>query len=149
MALRHGMKFIILHSFDNYVEAHIVMGNLQHQNINCWLKDEYSVTIDPILSNAIGGIKLMVAEAQASRAAEIMQQLKAKSHQQYGCPYCGSTNIEYTRVAHKPRNLLDAIAHWLKGSHLNEIWHCKHCSETFEQPSSVRQAVQLGVDKTN
>ena len=70
------MKFIQLQSFDNYVEAHIVMGNLQEQNINCWLKDEYSVTIDPMLLNAIGGIKLMVAEAQIERAASILQQLQ-------------------------------------------------------------------------
>ena len=70
------MKFIQLKSFDNYFEAHIVMGNLQDQNITCWLKDEYSVTIDPLLLNAIGGIKLMVPEAQAERAWHILQQLQ-------------------------------------------------------------------------
>jgi hypothetical protein len=70
------MKFIQLQSFDNYIEAHMVMGNLQEENIACWLKDEYSVTIDPMLSNAIGGIKLMVAEAQAERAMEVLQSLQ-------------------------------------------------------------------------
>ncbi len=35
--------------------------NKEEEGINCWLKDENTVTIDPILTNAIGGIKLMVA----------------------------------------------------------------------------------------
>ncbi len=69
------MKFIQIKSFDNYIQAHMAMGNLQEQNINCWLQDEYSVTIDPVLTNAIGGIKLMVAEAQAQRAADILNYL--------------------------------------------------------------------------
>lgn len=65
------MKFILLYSFDNYVAAHIAMGRLKEEYINCYLQDEYSVTIDPFLSNAIGGIKLMVAEPQLERAKEI------------------------------------------------------------------------------
>ncbi len=69
-----NMKFIRLQSFDSYIEAHMVMGQLQEHDINCWLQDEYTVTIDPFLSNAIGGIKLMVAEAQVERAADILNQ---------------------------------------------------------------------------
>jgi hypothetical protein len=66
------MDFILLRRYDNYIPAHITLGRLQEEGINCWLKDEYSVTIDPFLSNAIGGIKLMVAAAQAERAASLL-----------------------------------------------------------------------------
>ena len=66
------MGFILLCSFDNYIPAHIALGRLKEEFINCYLQDEYSVTIDPFLSNAIGGIKLMVAETQAERAREIL-----------------------------------------------------------------------------
>jgi len=66
------MKFVLLYSFDNYIPAHIALGRLKEEYINCYLQDEYSVTIDPFLSNAIGGIKLMVAESQAERALEIL-----------------------------------------------------------------------------
>ena len=68
------MKYVLLVSFDNYVPAHIAMGRLREEYINCYLQDEYSVTIDPFLSNAIGGIKLMVAESQAERAREILKE---------------------------------------------------------------------------
>lgn len=66
------MQFILLTTFDNYIEAHIALGRLKEEFINCYLKDEYTVTIDPLLSNAIGGIKLMVAETQAERAVEVL-----------------------------------------------------------------------------
>jgi hypothetical protein len=64
--------FIILTTYDNYISAHIALGRLKDDFINCYLQDEYTVTIDPLLSNAIGGIKLMVAESQAERALEIL-----------------------------------------------------------------------------
>jgi len=67
------MKYVVLCSFDNYIPAHILLGRLKDEFINCYLQDEYSVTIDPFLSNAIGGIKLMVAESQLDRAREIVQ----------------------------------------------------------------------------
>lgn len=68
------MKYILLQSYDNYIPAHIAMGRLKEHDIVCYLQDEYSVTIDPLISNAIGGIKLMVAEAQAERALEILSE---------------------------------------------------------------------------
>ena len=69
------MGYILLCSFDNYIPAHIALGRLKEEFINCYLQDEYSVTIDPFLSNAIGGIKLMVAEAQTERAMDILNTL--------------------------------------------------------------------------
>jgi len=66
------MKFVIVRSYDNYIPAHIAMGRLKEENIVCHLQDEHSVTIDPFLSNAIGGIKLMVSENQAQRALDLL-----------------------------------------------------------------------------
>ena len=66
------MSFIVISAYDNYIPAHIAMGRLTDEYINCHLQDEYTVTIDPLLSNAVGGIKLMVAETQAERALEIL-----------------------------------------------------------------------------
>ena len=68
------MKFIPIRSYDNYVPAHIAMGRLKDAFINCYLENENSVTIDPFLSNAIGGIRLMVAEPQEKRAIELLDE---------------------------------------------------------------------------
>ena len=69
------MKFVLLTSFDNYIDAHIALGKLKDAYINCHLQDDLSVTLNPFLSNAIGGIKLMVAESQVQRAAEVLRDL--------------------------------------------------------------------------
>ncbi|RYY62638.1 MAG: DUF2007 domain-containing protein [Chitinophagaceae bacterium] len=66
------MNFVLLSSYDNYIEAHIALGRLENAYINCHLQDDHSVTLNPYLSNAIGGIKLMVAESQAARANEVL-----------------------------------------------------------------------------
>ena len=66
------LEFMILEVYDNYIPAHIAMGCLSDQGIICWLKDENTVTIDPLLAIAVGGIKLMVAVHQAERARMIL-----------------------------------------------------------------------------
>jgi hypothetical protein len=68
------MNFVHLRSFDNYVNANIQLGMLQDRGINCHLRDEYTLTIDPLLSNAIGGMKLMVFETQALRALALIEE---------------------------------------------------------------------------
>ena len=50
------------------------MGMLQEMGINCHLKDEYTITLDPFLSPAIGGMKLMVYSSQVQRAAELLKE---------------------------------------------------------------------------
>ena len=56
--------FIEVHSYDNYLPASIMLQRLEEEGIKVYLKDEHTVTIDPILSNAIGGVKLMVFRDQ-------------------------------------------------------------------------------------
>ncbi|PWT71476.1 MAG: hypothetical protein C5B59_18050 [Bacteroidetes bacterium] len=69
------MNFVHLRSFDNYVNANIQLGMLQDEGINCHLQDEYTITIDPLLSNAIGGMKLMVYESQVQRAMRLLEKV--------------------------------------------------------------------------
>jgi hypothetical protein len=68
------MNYIQLRSFDNYINANIQLGMLQNEGINCHLLDEYIITIDPLLSPAIGGMKLMVHETQAQRAMKLLEE---------------------------------------------------------------------------
>ena len=67
------MSFIQIRSFDNYISAHIRLGMLQEAGINCHLNDEYTITLDPFLSPAIGGMKLMVYSSQVERAVELLE----------------------------------------------------------------------------
>lgn len=68
------MNFVQLRSFDNYISAHISMTMLQDAGINCHLKDEHVITLDPFLSPALGGMKLMVYPTQAERAVKLLEE---------------------------------------------------------------------------
>jgi Putative prokaryotic signal transducing protein len=66
------VTFIQVGAYDNYIYANIVLCMLQDSGINCHLKDEYTITIDPLLSPALGGIKVMVMDSQVDRALELL-----------------------------------------------------------------------------
>ena len=57
------MNFKLIATYDNYLLANMTMGMLTENNIKCQMKDENIVTVDPLLNPAVGGIKLLVEEA--------------------------------------------------------------------------------------
>ena len=82
------MNFIEIRSFDNYIEANIVLHMLQDANVTCHLKDEHIITIDPLLSPAIGGIKLMVHPDHVQKAWDLMDAAEAEYLKSIPCPVC-------------------------------------------------------------
>lgn len=71
------MKFVAVRSYSDYISAHIILGRLKEEFINCYLENEHTVTTAPFVVNLSEGIRLMVAESQAERAAELLRQFEA------------------------------------------------------------------------
>ncbi len=71
-----GYMYESIRSYDNYVTATIILHRLQDEDINCYLENENMATLVPYLSNAIGGIQLMVHKAQVERAREILEKIE-------------------------------------------------------------------------
>ena len=141
------MQFIPIWSYDNYVSAQIALGRLQEDGIDCWLKDENTVTIDPILANAVGGIKLMVVNNQAQEALDILNSLQAAHKASISCPACGSHNIELVSSPRKPMNWISAIATFFFSSYaltVEKNYHCFNCSKEFTEPHSSSVADEDG-----
>jgi DNA-directed RNA polymerase subunit RPC12/RpoP len=131
------MEFVLLHSFPNYIEAHIIMGRLEEEGISCWLKDENTVTINPVLTQAVGGIKLMVAKPQFERALELFQGFEQQRRSRFSCPHCGGSEIELVSSPRKPRNWLTALAGAFFGDFAvasDKVWRCFQCHSEFEEP---------------
>ena len=103
------MQFVQIRSFDNYIEANMVLGMLQEQGINCHLKDEHTITIDPLLSPAIGGMKLMVYESQVQRAKEILREAETAYIKTIACTKCGEKKLVVKEYVAKPKNFFDAL----------------------------------------
>ncbi len=130
------MKFVIAQVYSNYIDANIIMGRLEEEGINCWLKDENTVTIDPILTNAVGGIKLMVPESQAERAFELLRQFRSEKQSLLRCPRCGSANVEFVTTPRKASNWIGAIIGFLSMSFAlsgDKVYHCFDCGFEFEE----------------
>ncbi len=131
------MNFVPIWSYDNYVPAHLAMGRLQQEGITCWLKDENTVTIDPLLSNAVGGIKLMVAEDQAKEAFALLRQLEQDHRHSYRCPHCKSPNIQAIEPPADDISIVSAIKRFFLGKDAREEdmkYHCLNCQQDFKDP---------------
>jgi len=130
------MDFVVLKTYDNYVSAHIDKGRLEEEGINCWLKDEHSVTINPVLTNAVGGIKLMVVSSQSERAAGILRTLDNKNKASHPCPKCNSLNIELVSTPRKASNWFSAIMGLFLTSFapkIDLVYHCFDCGYEYPQ----------------
>ncbi len=84
----------IIKTFDNYFSANIVAGRLQQDGIACELLHENTVTIDPLVANAIGGIKLMVNAVDAVVAAQLPDDYEKEYVAQAECPKCGAVAMQ-------------------------------------------------------
>lgn len=131
------MDFIPIQSYTNYIDAHITMGRLEEEGIRCWLKDENTVTIDPILTNAVGGIKIMVSNEQAERAKAVLAAIETDRKKKFACPYCGSHNIEFVTTPRRPGNWFSVLFGLLWASYavpIEKVYHCFNCQKEFENP---------------
>lgn len=144
------MSFVPVWTYDNYIPAHIDMGRLQDEGFDCWLKDENTVTINPIWGNALGGIKLMVAEEQAAKAVELLQQLRQVYQKTLTCPNCGSHDVELVSTPRKPLNWFAALSTFMIGDYaltVEKVYHCFSCSHEFaESPGTPGDEQDDGQD---
>jgi len=133
------MGFVVLRSYPNYVEAHIDRGVLEEEGIPCWLKDENTVTIDPILTNAVGGIKLMVSQELAERAHNFLESLRKEQKKTLACPVCGSHNLELVSTPRKAMNWITALVTFFLGRFAiapEMVQHCFDCGHEFPAPEN-------------
>ena len=66
-------KLVTLATFDMPFEAHLAKGLLETNDVSSFLADEFTVGVAWHLSNALGGIKLQVAETDAERAIPLLK----------------------------------------------------------------------------
>lgn len=65
-------ELVTIATFDNTVQAHLVRNQLAAAGIRATLVDEHTVGLNWALSNAIGGVKLIVREEDYDAAARIL-----------------------------------------------------------------------------
>lgn len=68
------MALVTIASFSFPHEAHIARAKLESEAIPATLADEYTISMQWLYSNALGGVKVQVPAPFAQRAIEILTQ---------------------------------------------------------------------------
>ena len=91
------------------MDAHLLLARLESEGLECWLQDENTVTIYPVWTNAVGGIKLLVKKEDVPRARQIFWEIENNRKQTIECPKCKGHNIELVSTPRKAANWITAI----------------------------------------
>ncbi|RZN84685.1 MAG: DUF2007 domain-containing protein [Winogradskyella sp.] len=90
-------NYTLLDTFEFSTEAQLIKSKLDSQNISTMLMDEKTIDSDPLISQAIGGVKLLVLNEDAEIALGIYNTIRAyvkdKNGNSINCPNCNSTRI--------------------------------------------------------
>jgi hypothetical protein len=91
--------FIVVAAYPDATQAHVAKGLLESEGIDAVLRDEHLVTANWMLSNALGGVRLMVPQAREVEARRLLQQaargelaLDDLEEDTPKCPKCGACN---------------------------------------------------------
>ena len=79
-------------------EAQIIKGRLEAEGIKVFLQDSVTIDTDPLVSNAIGGVKLQVRSTDVIKAKHILNSIHQYALDDEGnailCPNCSSTEVQ-------------------------------------------------------
>ena len=123
------MELVILQTFDNFFNANIQLTRLRAAGVECYLKDEYIVTIDPFLSNAVGGIKLMVRKSEEQMVRKLLWEMNTESDKKLLCLQCASHKFILV-PKRTTENLIAAITTWLFSAYAvsaENVYQCSDC----------------------
>lgn len=132
---------VILAAFDSAWQANLLKGKLEGEGIPAYIFDENTVTLNPLYSIAVGGIKVKVREPDYEAALAIYQEVNSTPHTNANdevvtCPYCGSTHIQAAKGVRSPGaffSFLISIITFTYPLHNDEVYSCLDCGKTFDK----------------
>lgn len=130
--------------YDSSIQAHIVKAHLEGHDLVCFVFDEHLIDMNPLFSNAIGGVKIKVREKDAAEALEILQELDSKPYtdendEVIACPNCEST--DYYKDFNSMRNVGSVLAAifsfviFVFPIYRKHVYRCKQCDTEFDPAS--------------
>ncbi|NRA91583.1 MAG: DUF2007 domain-containing protein [Psychroserpens sp.] len=124
--------------FQYSTEAQIYKGRLEAEGIEVFLQDQLTIDTDPLVSNAIGGVKLKVLDVDVLKAKHILSSIQKYSLDDEGraihCPSCNSTKIELFTTIKDIKSFVAFFIGILSGTlpfHTRYKYKCEICGEEF------------------
>jgi len=130
--------FTTVARFQYSSEAQIVKGRLEADGISVFLSDNITIDTDPLVSNAIGGVKLRVHSEDALKAIRILESINQYSVDDEGqeiyCPECKSTKVDYFTSVKDFKSLASFLLGFLFGVlpfYTKYEYRCENCKNKF------------------
>ncbi|NRD22016.1 DUF2007 domain-containing protein [Winogradskyella litoriviva] len=130
--------FVTIAKFPYSTEAQIAKGRLEADGINVFLRDNLTIDTDPLVSQAIGGVKLKVLAKDEEKARAILQSIKAYSLDDNGnpiiCPNCKSQHIEMYTTIKNLKSLFSFLIGFITGTlpfSTRYQYKCEDCNTEF------------------
>ena len=132
-------KFKTIARFQYSSEAQIVKGRLEAEGIQVFLSDNLTIDADPLVSNAIGGVKLKVLSREAMKAQYSLQKISQYSLDDEGnrinCPKCNSLNVQLFSTIKGLKSFFSFVFGVLFGTlpfYANHKYRCDDCNSEFD-----------------
>jgi DNA-directed RNA polymerase subunit RPC12/RpoP len=120
-------------------EAYIFKGKLESEGIEVFIRDHNTINTDPLVSNAIGGVKLFVRTEDYPKALQVMDAVSDYSLDENGrpvvCPACHKENVQLLTTVKDKRSwfaLLFALLFTALPIHTKYVYKCNNCNHEFE-----------------
>ncbi len=134
------MSLINIATFNNATEAYLLKAKLESEGIPAFIFDEQMISLNPLLSNSLHGIKLKVDEKYKDKALTIMHQINNAPISHNGeilhCPKCQSVNIENDfKATRSLKELFSLLVSLLFTTHpltKHSYYRCKDCGHVFK-----------------
>lgn len=132
-------KFKIIATYQYSTEAQIIKGRLEADGIQAFLSDNLTIDTDPLVSNAIGGVKLKVFTEDALKAQHILSTINNYSIDDDGntisCPNCDSKNISLFSTIKDIKSFFSFIFGMLFSvlpMYTRHKYKCENCNTEFD-----------------
>ncbi|MFY7990550.1 MAG: putative signal transducing protein [Fluviicola sp.] len=135
------MEIIPIRAYNDVSEAYIVKNALEAEGISCYIRDEHTLTVNPLYNAALGGIKLCVQESDVESAHKILIGLESTpltddDGNTITCPKCGSDHIigDYKSMR-DPRSILAILIAFFFAIFpffVKSVRKCKDCGAEFK-----------------
>lgn len=132
-------EFSFVADFSYSSEAQIFKGLLKSNGIEVFMRDNFTIDSDPLLSNAIGGVKLFVRTENLEKAREYLSETQKFSVDNSGnpivCPNCNQPKVELVTSIKEGKSLFAFVVSMLfmmLPFYAKYTYKCANCGQEFE-----------------
>lgn len=119
-------------------EAHILKSKLESEGIKTFLFDEFTINTDPLISNAIGGVKVKVLTRQIEEARIVINSISKYDLDDEGaqikCPKCNENKVRIYSTIKDIKSLFWFIIGFLSSTlplYTKYKYKCENCKTEF------------------